>query len=162
MNRTKLHSQQHFHDSEGSEWPDLEDLATHPCRTSDSRVPDLIATTLRESTPSVVQLIERFQLSRRQLERLFKKHTGRELGGFLLERRMQRALNLLHSSEIPIKQVAYELGYRHPSSFARAFQRRFGMTPTECRRARTEIAPVRKHPTRRDGPEAGVSCGAEC
>jgi AraC-like DNA-binding protein len=40
---------------------------------------------------------------------------------------------LLSAADVVIKEVAYTVGYSHPSSFVRAFRRRFGKSPTEYR-----------------------------
>jgi AraC-like DNA-binding protein len=43
---------------------------------------------------------------------------------------------------MPIKQIAYTLGYRHTSSFVRAFESDAGMSPSDYRRSE-----VRDHDT---------------
>jgi AraC-like DNA-binding protein len=40
---------------------------------------------------------------------------------------------LLSKPELGITQIAYELGYRDPGSFSRAFRRRAGMVPVTYR-----------------------------
>lgn len=40
---------------------------------------------------------------------------------------------MLASTDMCIKQVAYTLGYRHSSSFVRAFEHCVGMSPYEYR-----------------------------
>lgn len=69
------------------------------------------------------------------LQRLFKQETGgRHLGELLSERRLRRAAELLFNSDMSIKEIAYAVGYKHHSSFVRAFERQFGETPREYRR----------------------------
>ena len=51
----------------------------------------------------------------------------------LRERRLTMAANLLTSTNMGVKEVAYHVGYGHHSSFVRAFERRFGQSPKRYR-----------------------------
>ena len=51
----------------------------------------------------------------------------------LCERRLTMAANLLTTTDMEIKEVAYTVGYGHHSSFVRAFQRRFRQAPKRFR-----------------------------
>jgi AraC-like DNA-binding protein len=84
-----------------------------------------------ESQPacSVSELATEVQLSPAHLQRLFKQKTGRHLSDLIGEHRLQKAARLLSSSDLPIKEIAHEVGYEHHSSFVRAFQRRFEQSP---------------------------------
>jgi AraC-like DNA-binding protein len=88
---------------------------------------------LRELAPAcgfeVRQLAERLRISRRQLERLFNTQVGNTPDSWLREQRLQCARRMLLS--VPrVKTVAYALGFRQPSQFARDFKARFGVTPS--------------------------------
>jgi len=72
-------------------------------------------------------------LSSSRLSHLFKAATGVSLQGFLTMRRLQVALHLLHSTEMPIKEISYRAGYRHAPSFVRAFRNHFGASPSGYR-----------------------------
>lgn len=65
---------------------------------------------------------------RRRLER--EHTTFRHL---LREVRMGRALVLVQSSELPVVQVALEVGYDSVSQFSACFRRHFGRSPSELR-----------------------------
>lgn len=67
------------------------------------------------------------------LQRLFKQETGLCLGAVIAERKLGEAAHLLSATDVVVKEVAYTVGYRHPSSFVRAFRRRFGKSPTQYR-----------------------------
>jgi transcriptional regulator GlxA family with amidase domain len=89
--------------------------------------------TLRELAPAcgfeVRQLAVRLGLSRRQLERLFSTQLASTPDSWLREERLQCARQMLLS--VPrVKAVAYALGFRQPSQFARDFKARFGITPS--------------------------------
>ena len=73
-------------------------------------------------------------LSPTYLQRLFKRETGVHVSDLLAEHRLQKAAHLLAESDLSIKQIAYAVGYKHQSSFVRAFERRFSLPPTIYRR----------------------------
>jgi transcriptional regulator GlxA family with amidase domain len=75
------------------------------------------------------ELAREFDLSPSRLQHLFKERTGARLGHWLTERRLQRAAHLLTTSRMSVKEVAYAVGYRHSSSFVRAFERHFRQAP---------------------------------
>ena len=73
------------------------------------------------------------RLSKSHLQRLFKQATGLALGQLLVEKRLQRAANLLTSTNLSVKEIACAVGYEHGSSFTRAFERRFERAPRQYR-----------------------------
>jgi transcriptional regulator GlxA family with amidase domain len=74
-----------------------------------------------------------FNLSHSHLRHLFKQATGVSLGHVLNEQRLQRAAQLLATSNMSVKEIAIAVGYEHTSSFTRAFERRFGRGPRSYR-----------------------------
>jgi transcriptional regulator GlxA family with amidase domain len=84
---------------------------------------------------SVRELAQQVHLSPAHLQRLFKQETGVHIGELLTERRLTTAANLLTSTEMGVKEIAYLVGYGHHSSFVRAFHRRFGHPPKRYRQA---------------------------
>jgi transcriptional regulator GlxA family with amidase domain len=82
---------------------------------------------------SISNLAMHVSLSPAHLQRLFKRQTGLQLGGLVVERRLQRAAELLIQTNLSIKEIAHAVGYRHHSSFVRAFQRRFSQAPKRYR-----------------------------
>lgn len=85
---------------------------------------------------SVRELAEEVRLSPAHLQRLFKQETGVDISELLYERRLFRAADLLKTTNMGVKEVAYLVGYGHHSSFARAFERRFGQAPSRYRSRR--------------------------
>jgi len=86
-----------------------------------------------EPSCSIQDLAVKVALSPAHLQRLFKRQTGIQLGGLLVERRLQKAAELLTVSNLSIKEIAHAVGYGHHSSFVRAFQRRFAQAPRQYR-----------------------------
>jgi AraC-like DNA-binding protein len=95
------------------------------------RVPGLL-----ECDPSCCaeDLAGLLQLTVPRLQRLFKEQTGDSLSHYLAELRLRDAALLLASPETLIKNIAFSAGYRHPSSFARAFLQRFSEYPMAYRK----------------------------
>jgi AraC-like DNA-binding protein len=59
---------------------------------------------------------------------------------YVLEQRLTRAHHMLNSAlhDWTIGAIAFEVGFSNLSYFNRAFRRRFGMTPSDARRAGRE------------------------
>jgi AraC-like DNA-binding protein len=68
--------------------------------------------------------------------RLFKAHTGMTPRAWLVERRLQRASQLLANPDETIEEVAYQCGFNCPFHFSRRFKARFSMPPSSYRRVR--------------------------
>ncbi len=73
-------------------------------------------------------------VSRRQLERLFKKHLQTVPSKYYLELRMERARQLLRQSDRPILQIALACGFSSASHFSTAYRNHYGLTPREERK----------------------------
>jgi AraC-like DNA-binding protein len=84
-------------------------------------------------SPSVEELAKLFDVSRRSLLRRFKSATSMTVANYITQVQVAKAKRLLATSDTLIKQVAHETGFRSPSSFALAFERSVGMTPTAFR-----------------------------
>ncbi len=82
-----------------------------------------------EEPMSQESLAERIDLSRRQLERLFRRHLGRTPAQFYLETRLERARHLLYQTDMPIMSVACATGFVSASHFTTCYRQMFGKTP---------------------------------
>lgn len=78
-------------------------------------------------------LAAHFRLSASHLQRLFKRETGMGIGQWLIAQRLHRAAYLLANSYLSVKTIARSAGYEHVSSFIRAFERKYAVTPTHFR-----------------------------
>lgn len=65
---------------------------------------------------------------------IFKKETKKTFHQYLTELRMDKALNLLSSSDIPTARVANEVGLPEPSYFSYCFKKHFGFSPSQARK----------------------------
>lgn len=69
----------------------------------------------------------------RVLTAAFKRTTGCTLTEFVVQSRLDRARQLLAGTDLPVKAVAREAGYRSVHYFSRAFRAHVGLTPTAFR-----------------------------
>lgn len=74
-------------------------------------------------------------LSQHHLLRLFKAAFGRTPHQYLTDVRLRHALRLVEEGGRPLTEVCQSVGFENPSSFARLFRRRFGVSPRARRRA---------------------------
>ncbi len=72
-------------------------------------------------------------LNREKLTRGFREMFACTVSEALAERRLQQASRMLLTTDLPVSSIGYENGYQNNASFARAFGRRFGVTPTDFR-----------------------------
>ena len=95
----------------------------------DKRLRKVIHLIESEELSSVHALAFEVNLSSSHLQHLFKQQAEVCITDLLTRQRLQKAAHHLDASDMSIKQVAYAVGYEHPSSFIRAFQRHFAQTP---------------------------------
>jgi AraC family transcriptional regulator, regulatory protein of adaptative response / methylphosphotriester-DNA alkyltransferase methyltransferase len=74
--------------------------------------------------------------SKRQLQRVFAELAGSAFRDELAAVRMQHAARLLQTTELPVGDVALQVGYRQAAQFAKAFRRHHDASPSVFRRAR--------------------------
>ena len=79
------------------------------------------------------QIAERVGVSRRQLERLFKRYLEAVPSQYYLELRLQRARQLLRSTRQSIVQIGLACGFASGPHFSSAYRNRFGAPPREDR-----------------------------
>ncbi len=88
-----------------------------------------------EEPMRMAHLAEMAGLNIRRMERLFKTHLGMAPVQFYRKIRLEKARDLLLHTNLPTLEVACLTGFSSSSHFAMAFQRQFGVRPSEARRA---------------------------
>ena len=91
----------------------------------------LIAEQFRTISPE--DLSKQLCLGYSNFRRIFKEYTGLAPSQYIQQIRIHRTKEMLTNTSIPIKQVAYEMGYENEDYFFTAFRRVAGMTPMEYR-----------------------------
>ena len=75
-----------------------------------------------------------FFLSKSQISRRFKQQTGTTLSNYVSAKRLIKARELLLAG-IPAQQVSAECGFREYSTFYRAYQKKYGVSPVRSFKA---------------------------
>lgn len=83
---------------------------------------------------SLAELAAVAQMSSSHLKTLFRRSTGVPVHQYVIQRRVQRAQQLLLQGDLPISAVAFEAGFAHQSHMARHMRRLLGVAPSELRR----------------------------
>jgi AraC-like DNA-binding protein len=111
--------------------------AAQPWR-SGSRVKELWETVGREIATDwkLVNLAERCHMSAEHLRRICLRELGRSPMEHVTYMRMQRAQELLATTDQKLESIAPQVGYRSATVFSRAFFRCVGMTPSAFRSGR--------------------------
>jgi len=100
---------------------------------TDPRIEKAVRILNEDSSRTLAALASNCTLSISRLSHLFKATTGHTVGNFRRNCRFQAATKMLATTDMSIKQIAYELGYRHTSSFVRAFELHVGVSPSDYR-----------------------------
>lgn len=87
---------------------------------------------------TIDQVAEAVCLSKRQLQRLFKRAESPGFRAELTKMRMEEAARLLHAPDTVIADVSRQVGYLQPMHFSKAFRRQFNCSPSDYRAQRRD------------------------
>ena len=77
-----------------------------------------------------------FSLNKNYLSTIFQKEVGVSLTNFVNQKRIQHAIYLLNTSQLPIQDIAEACGIRDSNYFSRLFRRQVGMPPSSYRQVK--------------------------
>jgi AraC-like DNA-binding protein len=83
--------------------------------------------------PPVTYFAAKLNLSPNYLSDLLQKFTGKSTLEHIHLELVERAKSLLWDTEHSISEIAYELGFEHPSHFTKVFKAKTGKSPREYR-----------------------------
>jgi len=86
-----------------------------------------------ESDLTIQQIAEELGVSYSNLRKLFKEHTGLSPATYQQELRLLRAKELLTTTQLSIKEIAYRLNFESPDYFSAKFKAKMGLKPSEVR-----------------------------
>jgi AraC-like DNA-binding protein len=78
----------------------------------------------------------RHKLNRNKLHSGFKQSFGISIHEYQTERRMQAALHLIKTTDIPISDIGVQVGYEEPTNFTASFKKHFAALPRDVRNRR--------------------------
>jgi AraC family transcriptional regulator, glycine betaine-responsive activator len=93
-----------------------------------------------EKTLSLERIAKDTGLSRRQIERLFKRHLNCVPKRYYLELRLKRARELLLQTAMPIMDITTACGFQSPPHFSKCYRKQFGYPPSVERHTRQRAA----------------------
>lgn len=106
--------------------------SAHRHRELADRIMDYIHTHLDQPLTNRA-LADRFSFHPNYLNRLFVRHTGTPLHRYILNTKADKAMELLHSTAMPVTEIAQALGFCDLSHFSKFFKERYGISPSGIR-----------------------------
>lgn len=82
---------------------------------------------------SVSEIAEKVFLTKTYLSALFKKKTGNNIVQYIIDRRIEKSLELLKNPRLKQYEVATMVGYEDAKYFAKIFKKKMGIPPSEYR-----------------------------
>ena len=79
---------------------------------------------------SSVHLAHKMHLSESQIYRKLKAITGKSTAVFIRSVRLQKAKEMIQTTDKTISEIAYDVGFNDPSWFSRAFKEEYGFAPS--------------------------------
>ncbi|WP_256010379.1 hybrid sensor histidine kinase/response regulator transcription factor [Desertivirga xinjiangensis] len=95
------------------------------------KVLDTINQNMSNDDFSVEDLGEAVFMSRSHLFRKLKALTGQTPIELIYQVRIKRSMELLLARKLSISEIAYEVGFKNPSSFTSSFKKQYGKSPKE-------------------------------
>ncbi|MEO9893870.1 ATP-binding protein [Aurantibacter sp.] len=109
----------------------LKEPVEHPQTKFLQRIIKNIHENLENSDFGSVQLAENMGLSESQIYRKLKTITDKSTAIFIRLVRLQKAKELILTTDKSVSEIAYETGFNDPSWFSRAFKKEFHSAPSE-------------------------------
>lgn len=86
-----------------------------------------------ESRLSIQDVADRTGVGYSSFRKNFKKYTGLSPAAYFQDLKLQRAKDLLRTTDLPIKEIAYRLNFESADYFSTLFRRKTGMPPSAFR-----------------------------
>lgn len=84
-------------------------------------------------TANLGKIAQDFHQSESSVSKIIKQKTGYTFQALLIRKRFQKAVTFLIETNLPIEEIAYQVGYENHSYFYRQFKERYGMSPRKYR-----------------------------
>ncbi len=103
------------------------------------KVQGLVIANLSDPNFGVEELAMAISMHRSSLTRKLSELNGQSPSDMIEDMRMQKAWDMITSSDMPISQITFEVGFTELSNFSRAFKRYFGDSPSNIRNGSFEM-----------------------
>lgn len=80
-----------------------------------------------------VEIGDYFNYNHNYLNRLMLRYTGKTLHQYIMEQRIHKALTLIQTTNLPMKEIAMSLGFNSPAHFSYCFKRATRLSPQQFR-----------------------------
>lgn len=88
---------------------------------------------LSNGLPTVQYISKQLNISPNYLSRLLKTLTGQSTKQFIQDKLIDFAKEKLSTTDLSVNEIAYKMGFEHPSSFSKLFKTKTNLTPLEFR-----------------------------
>ena len=89
---------------------------------------------LQGKVPTLDELAKQYGMSARVLNKEFRKVYGVSIFSYISELRLKEAHEALLKTDLPMKNMALNMGYSHVNHFISAFGKKFGYSPGSLRK----------------------------
>ena len=83
--------------------------------------------------PTVLDVAAQLQVSQRYLSDMLRSLTGQNAQQHIHNKLIEKAKEILSSSNLSIAEIAYQLGFEHPQSFNKLFKQKTNQSPVAIR-----------------------------
>ena len=112
---------------------DVKEETEHVNQELKQHLEQYIEVNYSDSNFSMTSLVEEFGVSESTMRKNFKAVMQTTFIEYLAEKRISKSKELLSETDLPLSQIASEVGYQDTSSFIRRFRQKTGMPPGEYR-----------------------------
>ena len=99
----------------------------------------LIEENFENSKFSIDEICTNLGLSRSQLHRFIKEQTQLSTSLYIRKIKLQKAKQLLVTTQLRISEIAYSIGIDSPQSFSKYFTEEFGISPSDFRKSQENL-----------------------
>lgn len=92
-------------------------------------------TALMKGLPTVQHLAGQLTVSPHYLSDMLRSLTGQNAQQHIHHKLIEKAKEILSTSNLSVAEVAYQLGFEHPQSFNKLFKRKTSLSPLEFRQS---------------------------
>lgn len=83
---------------------------------------------------SLNNVAEAMNISPNYLSRIFREETGESFSGFVQDKKLERAAELLLTTKLSVSEIAKQSGYANEAYFSKLFKSRYSTTPGQYRK----------------------------